>query len=410
MAVLRLLAGCGESTPDSQKAMAVADGQTTQRPGHEGSDYPDAAPLEEKPNPQAVRVSGKPVIEACNLLSLNDLKDLGVKVGSRPDPNSVNFERVYLAGDGKGPIDTSAITYSMGEGLALNKCAYAPESTDGTLQESLAVAVSQPAYVPPVAEAAAAFAGAPASIILGPVHAYSKRRPVPAPDASGQATVILGDTVASFDFDLKGNGSAGKLQDIAKRVMQNLEKQTNAPTGPSTVDYSSPVFSEPAAQPWPLLTADVVSPAIGTDASPLVSETPGTAVGDIAFPHDPQQRNYVQLTCERGTGEDDPLSRKARFLTATSFLSAEAAKEHVDNTAGAHGGQAPSAAIGDESRIMTDPMSVKTQGVLIFRKGRFAFELYLIDHDGHPNGSTLAEANSLLVPARQKIAQGFQGT
>ncbi|WP_255638652.1 hypothetical protein [Amycolatopsis sp. DSM 110486] len=31
-------------------------------------------------------------------------------------------------------------------------------------------------------------------------------------------------------------------------------------------------------------------------------------------------------------------------------------------------------------------------------------------HDGHPNGSTLAEANSLLVPAGQKIAQGFQGT
>ncbi|WIX79853.1 hypothetical protein QRX50_03365 [Amycolatopsis carbonis] len=53
---------------------------------------------------------------------------------------------------------------------------------------------------------------------------------------------------------------------------------------------------------------------------------------------------------------------------------------------------------------------MRTRGVLIFRKGRFAFELYLADHDGHPNGSTLAEANSLLVPAGQKIAQAFQGT
>ncbi|MET7995648.1 hypothetical protein ABZU76_32620 [Amycolatopsis sp. NPDC005232] len=214
----------------------------------------------------------------------------------------------------------------------LSFLAYALESKDGTLQESLAVAVSQPAYVPPVADTPAAFAGALASITLGRVHAYSKRRPVPAPDASGQATVILGDTVVSFDFDLKGNGSAGKLQDIAKRVMQNLEKQTNAPAGPSTVDYLSPVFPEPVAQPCPLLTADVVSPAIGPDASPLVSETPGTAVGDIAFPHDPQQRNYVQLTCERGTGEDDRLSRKALSLTATSFLADDAAKEDVDNT------------------------------------------------------------------------------
>ncbi|MEV6901385.1 hypothetical protein [Amycolatopsis sp. NPDC051372] len=153
-----------------------------------------------------------------------------------------------------------------------------------------------------------------------------------------------------------------------------------------------------------------MSPAIGTDASPLVSEVPGTAVGVIAFPHDPQPRNYVQLECERGTGEDDPLSRKALSLTATSFLTEDAAKGYVDNTAGAHGGQAPSAAIGDESRIMTDTMSVRTQGVLIFRKGRFAFELYLVDHDGHPIGSTLAEANSLLVPAGQKIALAFQGT
>ncbi|MEV0065151.1 hypothetical protein [Amycolatopsis sp. NPDC050768] len=194
----------------------------------------------------------------------------------RPDPNSVNFERTDLVGDGKGPLDTSAITYSKADGLALNKCAYALEPKDGTLQESLAVAVSQPAYVPPVADTPAAFAGAPASITLGPVHAYSKRRPVPAPDASGQATVILGDTMASFDFDLKGNGSVGKLQDIAKRVMQNLEKQANAPAGPSIVGYSSPVFPEPVAQPCPLLTADVVSPAIGTDAS-TTTATPTAA-------------------------------------------------------------------------------------------------------------------------------------
>ncbi|WP_326568234.1 hypothetical protein VSH64_41760 [Amycolatopsis rhabdoformis] len=409
LAVLVLLAGCGESTPDSQQASGIPDGQTTQRPGYEGSDYPDPAPLKEKPHAQAVQVGGKPVIQACNLLSLNDLTDLGVKVGSRPDPNVVNFKRIYLTGDGKGPLETSAITYSQAPGEALNECTYALESKDSTLQETLSVAVSQPAYVPSAAETAAAFVGAPASITLGAVHAYSKRRPVPEPDASGEAAVILGDTVASFDFDLKGAGNAGKLQDIAKRVMQNLEKQTNAPAGPSTVDYASPVFPVPVAQPCPLLTANTVTPAIGAETSPLVTETPGTAVGDIVFPHDPQQRNYVQITCERGTGEDDPLSRKALSLTATSFLTDDAAKQYVENTAGAHGGQAPSTAIGDESKIMTDTLSVKTRGVLIFRKGRFAFELNVDDHDAHPDGISLAEANTLLVPAGQKIARAFQG-
>ncbi|MEV6901386.1 hypothetical protein [Amycolatopsis sp. NPDC051372] len=137
------------------------------------------------------------MIEACNLLSLNDLKDLGIKVGSRPDPNVVNFERTYLVGDGKGPLETSFGTYSKADGLAVDKCAYALEPKDGTLQESLAVAVSQPAYVSGTAETAAAFVGAPASITLGQVQ---------------------------------GDGSAGKLQDIAKRVMQtSRSRRTRRP-------------------------------------------------------------------------------------------------------------------------------------------------------------------------------------
>ncbi|QRP45264.1 hypothetical protein [Amycolatopsis sp. FDAARGOS 1241] len=349
------------------------------------------------------------MIEACNLLSWTDLTSLGVKVDPRPDPNVVTFQRSYLVGDGPGPLKTSAITYSQAGGLALDKFNYSLRSADGTLQETLAVAVSQPAYVPSAAGAAAAYDGVHPSITLGSVRLFSKRRDVPEPDASGEAAVVLGDTVASFDFDLKGPGNAGQLQAIAKRVMQNLQAQTRHPAGPSTIDYSSPVFPQPVAQPCPLLTPDVVTPPIGADASPLVSELPGTSVGDVVFPHETQPYNYVALECERGTGQDDELSRKALALRVTSFLSEDGAKKYVENIAGAHGGQAPAAQVGDESKIMTDTLSVKTRGVLIFRKGRFAFELQLADHDGHPNGLALGEATSALLPAGQQIAQSFRG-
>lgn len=408
LAVSALVAGCAPATPKAQHALPIGDGQTTTRPGYEGATDPDPAPIKEKPNPQGVQLAGKPVIEACNLLSWNDLTALGVQVDSRPDPNIVTFQRTYLVGDGSGPLDASTNTYSRADGLALNKCTYALRAKGGTL-ETLSVAVSQPTYVPSATGAAAAYDGVQPSLSVGAVRLFSQRRSVPEPDASGEAAVVLGDTVASFDFNLKGSGNAGKLQDIAKRVAQNLQTQTDHPAGPSTIGYSSPVFPEPVAQPCPLLTPDVVSPAIGADASPLVAEMPATAVGDLMFPHDPQQHNYVAIECERGTGEDDELSRKALDLRVTSFLSDQGAREYVEDTAGAHGGQAASAPIGDESKIMTDPMSVKTHGVLIFRKGRFAFELELADHDGHPDGLTLDEANTLLVPAGQKIAQSFRG-
>ncbi|WIX79854.1 hypothetical protein QRX50_03370 [Amycolatopsis carbonis] len=65
-----------------------------------------------------MQVGGKPVIQACNLLSLNDLRDFGIKVGSRPDPNVVNFKRDYLVGDGNGPLKTSFPSCSQADGEA----------------------------------------------------------------------------------------------------------------------------------------------------------------------------------------------------------------------------------------------------------------------------------------------------
>ncbi|GAA1976193.1 hypothetical protein [Amycolatopsis minnesotensis] len=395
-----------DSGQGEQRQQGSGDGQTVQRPGYaDSSSVADAAPLKEQPNPQAVNHGGQPVVQACALLSLDDLTALGIRVDARPDPNVVNFQRIYLAADGIGPVKAGSQNFSHAGTLALNKCNYGLLGPDGGTNDTLAVAVSQPGYIP---GAGTGFDKYPAKQNMGSVKVYSQRRPAGNPaDATGEAILVLGKTVVSVDFSLTAGGYAPQLQDLAARIAKNLETQAAAPAGPSTITYDSPVFPEQALQPCPLLTPDAVGPATGAEVSPLVAEMPGTAIGAVRFPHDEQAYNYVQLECERGTGTDDALSRKGLSLEVTSYLSEDGAKKYVENTAGAHGGQPAAAPVGDESQIMTDTMSVKTEGALIFRKGRFAFELYLADHDGHPNGITVAEANASLVPAAQKILRNL---
>jgi hypothetical protein len=401
--VLGLVVSNRVNSASGKPQQGSGDGQTVQRPGYQDdSSVADAAPVKEQPTPRVNYKSG-PVIQACNLLSLADLAALGVRVDARPDPNVVNFQREYLAADGTGPLTTNSQNFSHAGTLALNKCNYGLLGPDGGTNDYLAVAVSQPNYIP---GAGTGFDKYPAQQTVGSVKAYTQRRPGGnTADASGESIMVLGKNVVSFDFTLTAGGYAPKLHVLAVRVAENLEKQAAAPTGPSTIGYQSPVFPKQVLQPCPLLTPAAVGSAIGAKVSPLVAEMPGTAIGAVRFPNVDQTYNYGRLECERGTGTDDPLSRKGLSLTVTSYLSDDGAKKHVENTAGAHGGRPAAAPVGDESQIMTDASSVASNGVLIFRKGRFVFELQLADHDGHPNGITVEEANASLVPAAQNILQ-----
>lgn len=147
VATLLLVTSCsGMSGSDSENAKDPnGDGQTVQRPGYANSQYPDPAPIKEKPNPQAVQIGGKPVIQACNLLTIGDLVALGIRAESRPDPNGATFERRYLVGDGSGPLRSSENTYAKALTSGVNHCVYSLEDNQGNqTQERLAVAVSQP--------------------------------------------------------------------------------------------------------------------------------------------------------------------------------------------------------------------------------------------------------------------------
>jgi hypothetical protein len=395
------------SNDDAAKGPASPDGGTVHRAGYtDDSSIADPAPIKDSAPSATVTYRGARVVQACNLLTLADLQRLGVRLDTNPLPNTVNFERHYLAADGTSPLSASSNGFASGDTFAANKCNFSFLGSQNS-PEYLGIAVSQKQYVP---GAALNLGYAAESYVrkanIGDVVVYSHRDKADHPDdARGDAVLRLRDVTVNVTFDLTAKGVAPKLTAIATAIGKNISAQVAAPQGPRSVDYSSPAFPKSVAQPCQLLSPAAFTDAYHMPASPLVTENPGTAVGTTKFPNDSQPYNYVQVSCERGTGQDDPGARQALWLQTTSYLSDIPAKKNVDFGRTHHNGRPAAVTLGDESTVETGGDTPATNGALIFRKGRFVFELRIADENHYPRGLTPPQVNSILVPAAQRILQ-----
>jgi hypothetical protein len=414
VAVIAVVAVMKNKSDSDGKAAANpnSDGRTAQRKGFQSGTDADPAPLSEGAPGPAASYRGQQVVQACNLLTVADIHRIGLLLEPNSLPNTVNFERSYIAADGTAPLSTSSIGFESADGGAINHCNYSFHGK-GKTNDTLSIAVSQTAYVPganqPMSIAAERYVHKPN---LGNVQVYSYRRQPDHPgDAVGDAVMRLGGVTVNFSFDLEAGGPAEKLDAVATAIGHNLAAQVARPQGIRPIQYRSPVFTKSVVSACDLLTPAAFTAAFHIPASPLVTERPATAIGSTTFPNDPQSYNNVYTACDRGTGQDDPLSRTALELQVTSYQSEKAAGKDIAAQKQLDGGVPTATRLGDESIVELKAPSAQFTGAMSIRKGRFVLSLHQEDMSHHPKGLSEAEANSILTPAAQLILQrlGNQG-
>ncbi len=399
--VLRPMFGSDTET----RAGAVGDGTTVTRPGYP-TNVPavaDPAPLSETPNPAPSSYQGTPVVQACNLLTIADLNKLGIRTDPNPLPNSVTFERTYLAADGAGPLHAGQSTVPSAPTFALNKCTYGLAAPNGASGEHVSIAVAQDSYYP----GTSGIEKYPGAQKFGEVNVSSHLRDTPDPnDRQGQVSMWTHGANVDLDVSLSPGGYGPKMHDIVTVIAANMQAQVAAPAGPATIAYDRAAFPATVAQPCPLLTQDVFAAAYGSALSPLVVEQPATAVGQTTFDARSRDKNYVAMSCYRGTGEIDPGDRQAVELEIKSYLSEESAKKDIAFVGKQHHGQPADIPLSDESAVLDDPSMLGAAGAVTVRKGRFILDLRAHD-PRHRNGLTAAEARTILVPAMRQVVRNL---
>ncbi len=396
----------GSSGSDST-ATAEGDGKTITRPGY-SSPIPgvaDPAPLGEIPNPTPATYQGTPVVQACNLLTLADLRKLDVHTDPNPLPNST-FERTYIAADGTGPLRAGPSTAPSAKTFALNKCEYGFAAPNRSGTEHLSIAVAQEPYYP----GTSGIEKYPGAQKFGGVNVSAQLADTPnRDDQRGAVNMWIHGQHVNIDVDLAADGYGPKLHDIVTTIAAGMEAQATAPTGPATISYDRAAFPATVAQPCPLITQDVFAAAYHGTLSPLVVEDPATAVGQTTFDAESRDKNYVAMKCYRGTGELDPDDRQALEVEIKSYLSDEAAKKDIAFVRRQHNGQPTGVPIGDESAVLDDPNMLGAAGAVTVRQGRFVVDLRAHDSQ-HRNGLTATEAQTMLVPAMQQVIRNLGTT
>jgi hypothetical protein len=363
------------SNEKTASAPTFVDDPTTTRPGYgnEGASVADPMALRWQAGKQAVTYGGAPVIQACNLFTLDDVAANGLLMLAFDQPGGIDRQSFV---DG-GTLEVAAKSSSL------------PVRSSNTCQHSLRghdhvqVDVFQPTYLDAATLAEVVKSYTPQASI-GDVAIYVKDR---SGTSSGKDKVFpdylleKGGVLAHFHgiADKAAATLAPKLPDVLAAIAHNLSREVNAPTGPGTFSYDSPVFPKPVADACAISTPADFAAVHGVPASPVVQQQLATAVSAIEFTDsgaDAKSYNNVETECVRSTGEKDDAKRKHLTILTTSYLDAEGADLDIRTLQGLlnQGVQTPlGRPLGDEAHMVTGDSTIA--GAIVLRKGRFVVRI-----------------------------------
>lgn len=317
-----------------------------------------------------ISYGGNVVVDACNLLPLDQLNR--EKVRLYPNPIASTYERYYISSDGSG----ETVKKGMALSNELNECEYIFND-----RNSLSMSVWQPAYLEMQYLKYELPKYTPAeSSQPGVTHKIQNK-------AGGTVSHLLqkGDVYAEFSFISAVNKDKAALESLTNKlmpyIMQNFANQVIKPSGVPKYTYDSPTFTKSVAIGCSLINADSFQKIFKVQPSPVVYEKVTSAVGLITGFQDTGDDyfHYIQSECERNTGDSSYRSERKRVrVVVSSYEDSRGTKAAFNFEKPGDKGAATSRAYGDASYVVT--VSHKADpGTVVVRKGRFLIKLTLAD-------------------------------
>lgn len=361
------------STPAPSERNAPS-GPYVDRAGFDRSDLPDGvgdpAALVTHAEPTPVTINAAEVIQACNLLTVEHVREL--RQLRESDILPLGMSRKFFDGASTTTVDAPDLYASAAE----NECRYTLYPTG-----VLSITVLQPAYHP-VGELDLSVrreyrkAGTVAGLDL------HKRRRAKDP-AKRDADYLLrdGDAAVVVRVDELRDAQPDIVDPLAKDLLEavaaNYARESAAPGGPPRSVYDTPSFTEPYLHSCDILTADDLREQQYGDVYPLVEEAfPATTT--VMQRDEPRKLTTatVQNECTRmvvAEGERVGIS-----LNSMSFLDRRGAEILMSELRDEWGGTDLRVSIGDEAffaEVLKEPQ-------IVVRSGRFLFMVSSADAKG----------------------------
>lgn len=356
-----LVLGACTAPPESPSREAPRDLVRVDRPGYTippGSAIADPAALVSGSAGDPVIHGGRPVVQACSVVTPQGLREAGMLLW--PNPLAGAVERTYFDGQSKERLPVSGYVLPASGG---NECLYTLELGGGD-RGAVTVSVHQTTYASPTAMNLQQRRYRPASLELDGVEVLTRSDSSGDP-AVGRYALPHKDALVELRVEHPSEERRAALLRVAARQLDALTRQ---PAGPSEFRYDSPAFTGDVANGCRLAGADTFRAMFGVQPSPLVTEHVASAVG-VVDSKTVGEVNYVDHACIRRSVGETLADTDALEIEVRTYEAAAAAEASFAFDRERAQGVVDVADTGDEafyagSRLDGD------DGTLAFRKGR----------------------------------------
>jgi hypothetical protein len=385
------------------------------RPGYDrsklGSGVADPFAVKFTPDSGAVSYRGDKVVQACNLLTLDDItkQDIHIKANTLPTP----IARVFNDGVGTAEypkdIYASSIT-GKSLGSDVNSCNYVLQSDDGA--PSITINAFQPFAVPgDIIDEETQDNYMPAESVEG-LEVFTKKSSSSTPGSKATESIVIQRGKGAFYLSLELSGDqATKKQALLAAAAKNFVREQANTSGISKLAYDSPIFKKSIVHACDLIDNADIRSLSSRDAGPLVREGIASSIAASTFPGDKTPHLNISNECTRSTsgggsglGSDGP-GDLSLTVEVTSFLNDTPAKRGIEAASQPNpnnrGNQELPSPIGDGGIAYTD---VAGGHHIIFSKGRIVVDLKLDQRSQQVSHTrNLAAATEKLAPIAQSM-------